>query len=352
MAGCSARPRRRSGHRAAGRGLPGARRMPTIEPCRIAGRAAAGRSRPPDRAVRPRVELPPPGRRVGRHRHRARGGAVGLALLHRRLRPAQRDRAPRDPPLGGARAVLPGFFRARGACPGRGSGSSRPALALFYLLLGGSLLQAVGADVPVPGAQAAFVDRAAGHRRAVAAVQGLRRQPPAHPVARLDLRRCCASGFSLYLLLFFDGIFIERPGQHTPRRPDVRRDRHRDGDRGHAPHDGHLPAAAGGGGRALRHLRALPAGRPGAPRLQRAARGGPPVQGHRGHLRHPGRRGRHLRLPLRAVRHHGAAHRAGAAVRQPRHHRRRALCRRAGQGQRGVVGPVRHDLAAAPSPTR
>jgi TRAP transporter 4TM/12TM fusion protein len=37
----------------------------------------------------------------------------------------------------------------------------------------------------------------------------------AHPGARLDLR-ALASSFSLYLLVFFDGIFIQRPGQHTP----------------------------------------------------------------------------------------------------------------------------------------
>ena len=87
-------------------------------------------------------------------------------------------------------------------------------LAIFYLLMGWQLVQATTDPIP-PGATAAFAVVLLGHRRPVAAVPGLRRQPHDDPAARLDLR-ALAAGFSLYLLVFFDTIFLERPGEHTP----------------------------------------------------------------------------------------------------------------------------------------
>ena len=87
-------------------------------------------------------------------------------------------------------------------------------LALFYLVLGWSLLQSMPADVPF-AAKAAF----GGVLLALAALSlPFTAYDGSH--TRIPLRdwifAALASSFSLYLLLFFDGIFIQRPGQHTP----------------------------------------------------------------------------------------------------------------------------------------
>ena len=68
----------------------------------------------------------------------------------------------------------------------------------------------------------------------------------------------------------------------------------------------------------------------------------PPVPHQPGHLRRGGGRGGDLRLPLRAVRRDGHAHRPRPAV--PGHCRQRGgpLCRRAGQGERVRLRDVRH----------
>jgi TRAP transporter 4TM/12TM fusion protein len=84
----------------------------------------------------------------------------------------------------------------------------------FYLLLGASLLQAVNEPVPL-AAQLLFL----GVLAAIAAMAlpfkvydgSHQRIPP-----RDWVFAALASGFSLYLLIFFDSIFIQRPGQHTP----------------------------------------------------------------------------------------------------------------------------------------
>ena len=87
-------------------------------------------------------------------------------------------------------------------------------LALFYLVLGWSLVQTVSGDVPF-AAKAAF----GGVLLALAALSlPFTAYDGSH--TRIPLRdwifAALASSFSLYLLLFFDGIFIQRPGQHTP----------------------------------------------------------------------------------------------------------------------------------------
>ena len=87
-------------------------------------------------------------------------------------------------------------------------------LALFYLVLGGSLLESLGSGVPV-GAKAAFVVvliAIAALSLPLRAYDGCHQHIPWRDWVFAAL----ASGFSLYLLLFFDSIFIERPGQHTP----------------------------------------------------------------------------------------------------------------------------------------
>ncbi len=88
------------------------------------------------------------------------------------------------------------------------------ALALFYLVLGWSLVQSVGEQVPA-GAKVAF----GGVLFALAALSlPFTAYDGSH--THIPLRdwvfAALASGFSLYLLIFFDGIFIQRPGQHTP----------------------------------------------------------------------------------------------------------------------------------------
>ncbi len=87
-------------------------------------------------------------------------------------------------------------------------------LALFYLVLGWSLVQSVGAEVPA-AAKTAFAV-------VLLALAALSLPFTAYDGSstRIPLRdwvfAALASSFSLYLLIFFDDIFIERPGQHTP----------------------------------------------------------------------------------------------------------------------------------------
>ena len=87
-------------------------------------------------------------------------------------------------------------------------------LVLFYLLLGHSLVQAVGADAPA-GAQWVFYGvllAIAGLSLPFKAYDGSHTHVPWRDWIFAGL----ASSFSLYLLFFFDSIFIQRPGQHTP----------------------------------------------------------------------------------------------------------------------------------------
>jgi TRAP transporter 4TM/12TM fusion protein len=87
-------------------------------------------------------------------------------------------------------------------------------LVAFYLLLGFGLLQQLG-DPVSPGAQAAFLAvllALAGLSLPLRAYDGSHQHIP----VRDWIFAVAASGFSLYLLLFFDEIFIQRPGQHTP----------------------------------------------------------------------------------------------------------------------------------------
>lgn len=87
-------------------------------------------------------------------------------------------------------------------------------LAGFYLVLGWSLLQALNDPVPLP-MRAAFMAvllAIAGLSLPFKAYDGSHRHIP----WRDWIFAALASGFSLYLLLFFDSIFLERPGEHTP----------------------------------------------------------------------------------------------------------------------------------------
>jgi TRAP transporter 4TM/12TM fusion protein len=87
-------------------------------------------------------------------------------------------------------------------------------LALFYLVMGWSLVQQLGTGVP-DGARAVFFAvllAIAALSLPLKAYDGSHRHIP----WRDWIFAALASGFSLYLLLFFDSIFIERPGQHTP----------------------------------------------------------------------------------------------------------------------------------------
>ncbi len=87
-------------------------------------------------------------------------------------------------------------------------------LAAFYLVLGWGLLQATDEPVPVAAqiAFAAVLAAIAGLSLPLRAYDGSHTHIPWRDWAFAVL----ASSFSLYLLLFFDSIFIERPGQHTP----------------------------------------------------------------------------------------------------------------------------------------
>ena len=87
-------------------------------------------------------------------------------------------------------------------------------LGAFYLALGFSLLGSLNEPVPA-AAKVVFI----GVLAAIAALalpfrvyDGSHKHVP----WRDWIFAALASGFSLYLLVFFDGIFIQRPGQHTP----------------------------------------------------------------------------------------------------------------------------------------
>jgi TRAP transporter 4TM/12TM fusion protein len=88
------------------------------------------------------------------------------------------------------------------------------ALALFYLVLGWSLVQSVGADAPLPmkAAFGAVLVAIAALSLPFKAYDGSHTTIPLRDWVFAAL----AAGFSLYLLLFFDDIFIQRPGAHSP----------------------------------------------------------------------------------------------------------------------------------------
>jgi TRAP-type uncharacterized transport system fused permease subunit len=107
-------------------------------------------------------------------------------------------------------------FRGRSGCPARGNGSSRWAWRCSTCCSAGLEPAApVGQEVPL-SAQAGLRRRAAGDRRAVAAAS--RRTTAATGTSRWRdwVFAALASGFSLYLLVFFDGHLHRAPGQHTP----------------------------------------------------------------------------------------------------------------------------------------
>jgi TRAP transporter 4TM/12TM fusion protein len=87
-------------------------------------------------------------------------------------------------------------------------------LLAFYLLLGWSLVDALGDALPRPAAFA-FI----GVLLAIGALSlPLKAYDGSHRTIpwRDWVFAALASSFSLYLLVFFDSIFIARPGQHTP----------------------------------------------------------------------------------------------------------------------------------------
>lgn len=87
-------------------------------------------------------------------------------------------------------------------------------LALFYLVMGWSLVQSLGSEVS-GGVRAVFFAvllAIAGLSLPFRVYDGSHKRIP----WRDWIFAALASSFSLYLLVFFDGIFIERPGQHTP----------------------------------------------------------------------------------------------------------------------------------------
>ncbi|MCW5635978.1 MAG: TRAP transporter permease [Rubrivivax sp.] len=87
-------------------------------------------------------------------------------------------------------------------------------LGLFYLGLGAGLLGSLNEPVPA-AAQMAF---AAALVAIAALALPLRAYDGSHRHIpwRDWIFAVLASGFSLYLLVFFDSIYIQRPGQHTP----------------------------------------------------------------------------------------------------------------------------------------
>ncbi|MCP5261140.1 MAG: TRAP transporter permease [Rhodoferax sp.] len=87
-------------------------------------------------------------------------------------------------------------------------------LVAFYLMMGFGLLDALSDPVPM-GAKVTFI-------AVLLSVAGLSLPFKAYDGShtRIPLRdwifAALASGFSLYLLVFFNEIFIQRPGEHTP----------------------------------------------------------------------------------------------------------------------------------------
>jgi TRAP-type uncharacterized transport system fused permease subunit len=111
--------------------------------------------------------------------------------------------------------VLPGLS-APEALPGPWEWIVSLGLVTFYLVMGWSLVQSF---------RRAHADGAPGGvlRRRAAGDSPVCRCPSrpltaatTHIPWRDWVFAALASGFSLYLLVFFDGIFIQRPGQHTP----------------------------------------------------------------------------------------------------------------------------------------
>ncbi len=87
-------------------------------------------------------------------------------------------------------------------------------LAACYLVLGFSLLKSLNDPVPL-AAQLAFIVvllAIAGLSLPLRAYDGSHRHIP----LRDWIFAALAAGFSFYLLLFFDTIFLQRPGTHTP----------------------------------------------------------------------------------------------------------------------------------------
>ncbi len=87
-------------------------------------------------------------------------------------------------------------------------------LAACYLVLGFSLLKSLNDPVPL-AAQLAFIVvllAIAGLSLPLRAYDGSHRHIP----LRDWIFAALAAGFSFYLLLFFDSIFLQRPGTHTP----------------------------------------------------------------------------------------------------------------------------------------
>ena len=87
-------------------------------------------------------------------------------------------------------------------------------MAAFHLLLGWGLMQSsAGADVPLAGQLAfyAVMGSIAALSLPLRAYDGSHTHIPWRDWVFAAL----ASGCSLYLVVFFDGIFIQRPGQHT-----------------------------------------------------------------------------------------------------------------------------------------
>lgn len=98
--------------------------------------------------------------------------------------------------------------------PGHWEWSVSALLALFYLGLGWGLLRALNEPVPL-AAQLVF-----GLVLLCIAALSLPFKAYDGSHQRIPMRdwvfALLAASFSLYLLVFFDSIFIERPGQHTP----------------------------------------------------------------------------------------------------------------------------------------
>jgi TRAP transporter 4TM/12TM fusion protein len=98
--------------------------------------------------------------------------------------------------------------------PGPWEWTVAAGLGLFYLGLGLGLLRSLAEPVPLP-AQLAFM--AALGLIALLALPFSVYDGSATSIPLRDwVFAALAASFSLYLLVFFDGIFIQRPGQHTP----------------------------------------------------------------------------------------------------------------------------------------
>ncbi len=216
---------------------------------------------------------------------------VLLPLLHRRLRPAARDHAPRHPP--GVRA-----------------GSDLPRLRLQQ----GGAGQAAQAELD---ARRAACRWSTGRWRVAVALSVLY-----IPYVFDDLAFRVGNPDTLDVVM--GSVLVVAAA------------------RGNAPHDGlaaadHRPRVHGVFARRAAVSRAAQAC---GQRLAAARQ--PPVPDEPGHLRHRRRRGRDLRVPLRALRRARDPHRPGPAV--PRHRRLgcRPLRRRSGQGVGVRFGDVRH----------